>query len=218
MTAGVALATAVTQRTAAAVLGLHGVKQRWIDDTVRNGLRRGSAAWFAVAECSPDEDRHATLATCVYHALGLSVVGDLISRTAPGGYLALFESRPDQLPAILAFCDEPTGREAWRRYRWVGPPSPALTVPYTKVERAGRMAGPWDRPRLFAPGLAELARVERELDRHPLANGGARLVYAENDDAPAAAANTKLARFCGMVADLAEAGLFGGRAPEEQFR
>lgn len=218
MTADAALSTAAAPRTAVAVLGLHGVKRRWIGDTVRHGLRRGSAAWFAVAESTPDEDRHATLATCVYHALGLGVVGDLISRTAPGGYLALFESRPGLLPAILAFGDEPTGQEAWRRYRWAGPPSPALTVPYTKVERAGRTAGPWSRPRLFAPGPAELARVERELDRHPLANGGARLVYAEHDDAPAAAADTKLARFCALVAGLAEASLFGDRAAAGQAR
>lgn len=218
MTASVALAPAVNQCMTVAVLGLHGLKQRWLDDTVCNGLRRGSAAWFAVGECTPGEDRHTTLAACVYHALGLSVAADMASRTAPGGYLALFESRPDQLPVILAFSDEPTGREAWRRYRWAGAPSPSLTAPYTKVERAGRTAGPWSRPRLFAPDLAELARIERELDLYPFTNGGARLVYAEDDDAPAAAVDTKLARFCGMVAGLAEAGLFRGQVPAGQVR
>jgi hypothetical protein len=212
VTASVALAPVITRRTAVSVLGLHGLKQRWLADTVRNGLGRSSAAWFAVGTCTSSEDRHATLAACIYHALGLTVVADLASRTAPAGYRALFESHPDQLPAILAFSDEPTGREAWRRYRWVGPPTPAVTAPYTKVERAGRTAGPWRRPRLFVPGLGELALIERKLDLYPLANGDVRLVYAEDDDTLVATVDTKLARFCSAVADLAEAGLFPDQA------
>jgi hypothetical protein len=218
VTASSALAPAVTLPAAAGFLGLHGLKQRWLADTVRDGLRRGSAAWFGLYARAPGEERHATLAACVYHALGLTVVADLAARTAPGGYRALFESHPDQLPAILVFSDEPSGREAWRRYLWVGPPEPTLTAPYTKEERAGRMAGPWRRPWLFVPDLAELALIERRLDRYQLANGAARLVYAEDDDTPPTTVDTKLARFCGAVADMAEASLFPDRAPAGKGR
>jgi hypothetical protein len=204
----VAVAPVAAQRAPAGLLGLHGLKRRWLAAAVRDGLQRDSAAWFAVGERTSDEERHATLAACVYHALGLTVAGDLASRTAPGGYQALFESHPDQLPAILAFGDEPSGREAWRRYRWVGPPTAGVTAPYTKVERAGRTAGPWRRPRVFAPGLAELAQIERTLDRGRPSSGSARLVRATGDDTPTAIVDTKLARFCCAVADLAGSGLF----------
>lgn len=216
MTASLAVAPMGAQPASASLLGLHGLKQRWLSDTVRDGLRRDSAAWFALRARSCAEEWQATVAACVYHALGLTVVADLASRTAPGGYLALFEAHPDQVPAILAFCDEPSSREIWRRYRWLGPPASARTAPYTKVQRAERTVGPWHRPLLFTPGLAELARIERGLDRRRLAAGNPRLVVETDEDPPVQIIDTKLARFCAAVGGLAEASLFAHQTQADQ--
>ena len=128
---------------------------------MHDGLCRSSAAWFALAAGTTVAQRRATLGACVFHALGLTVAADLAARTAPDGYRTFFEDHPDQRPAILAFADEPTGREVWRRYFWAGPAAPGPTAPYTKVERAGRTAGPWPARAVFAPDLAALGRVER---------------------------------------------------------
>lgn len=194
------------------LVGLHGLKRRRLESTVRDGLCRPSAAWFEIGSRRAPADLRATLSACVYHALGLSVVAELAEQTRPGGYAAWFRAHSGELPAVLAFPDRPTGDEIWRRYLWVGSTAPGRTAVYTKVARAGRTAGPWWRPRVFVVRHGTIARLEGELDRVPLAHRDTRLALAE-DDAPTTVVDTKLARFCGALADSIGAALFPRPAP-----
>ena len=126
-------------------LGLHATKARWAEVTIRTGLDRPSAAWFVLDRTHRVPPRPATFAAAVY--LAFSPSGRAALATAEGqGIRAyqVFARRPELLPVVLAFDDLPVGPVTGHRYLWLGsrpPTATAITDPYTKVERAGRIIG-----------------------------------------------------------------------------
>jgi hypothetical protein len=117
------------------VTAIHGLKRRWIGTTVREGLIRPSAAWFAVGTGCTSAELSRTAAAALYMAIGRARQNEL---SAAGSWEVLESllADVDQAPALLVFSYQPTGKEIWRRYLWPGDAG-GPTAPYTKVQRAG---------------------------------------------------------------------------------
>jgi hypothetical protein len=150
------------------VLGLHGVKRRWVEQTVASGLRRDSAAWFLIPPGLTGAELDATFAAAVYLALAPATRARLIADPVPGHYGEVFEREPELLPDLIFFGDRPTGRETLHRYQWQQPPAPVPTVPYTKVARAGREVTLHDTSTWVYRGDArQIAAIEQQVDEAP---------------------------------------------------
>jgi hypothetical protein len=150
------------------VLGLHGVKRRWVEQTAADGLRRDDAAWFLTPLRPGDPELDATVAAAVYLALAPATRARLVAKAIPGRYGRLFDREPELLPDLIFFWDRPTGRETLHRYVWQHPPVPSPTVPYTKVARAGRTVtlrdtGLW----IHRGDVQQLVAVEPQVDSAP---------------------------------------------------
>lgn len=189
-------------------LAIHGMKRRWAEATVEEGLIRDSAAWFVFPSHVDDVDVERTLAAAIFLALAPATRARLSAESEPGAYGNFFASAEELLPAVLFFADQPTGWEEWHRYVWTGAPQPGTTFPYTKVARAARRV----RFRAGATHVAHvdramLARAESIADR--VCTGlpcPTELTRVASDARPPAAAewlDDKLARVCaGIAGDL----------------
>jgi hypothetical protein len=150
------------------ILGLHGVKRRWVETTVAHGLWRDSAAWFLTPPGSGHPELDATVAAAVYLALGPATRARLVAHTVPGRYTDIFEREPGLLPDLIFFEDRPTGRETLHRYVWRHPAAPSLTAPYTKVARAGRDVTLRDtRVWIHRGDVEQFAAIEHHVDETP---------------------------------------------------
>jgi hypothetical protein len=123
------------------MLAVHGMKRRWAEATIRDGLVRDSAAWFVLPAGTADIRFERTLAAALFLALAPTTRARLAAMTDPGAYDEFFGEVEGLMPALLLFSDEPTGLEEWHRYVWPGPPGPGTTGAYTKVARARRQVG-----------------------------------------------------------------------------
>lgn len=191
-----------------AVLGLHAMKQRWAGAVVREGLVRPSAAWFMVDSATPWDSLTTTLAAAVHLGLGTATCERLAASTGPGEHARLFEAEPLLLPTLLCFADRPTAREETHRYHWLGRPAAGLTVPYTKVEWAGRTcrfesSTGTATPRVVTAELDDVVRIEASVDRWELGAGPGRLIVRSDQHAsPGPQVDSKLAWFCVRTAQL----------------
>jgi hypothetical protein len=213
----------VSGHDAPVVRGVHGMKRRWADSTVRRGLDRPSAAWFLLPHTC--HGLRATLASTVYLALGPAVCDALCEEPCDGRYTAFFRASPELLPAVLVFADAPTGSETLHRYLWLGGRQSSLTAPYTKVERAGRtislVGAASEVPRVDLAAAAEAERaVERDArpdgwwqHRRPLRRVPATAAHPHGASARATMPiNTKLSSFCEALGEHVAAVLFSARA------
>lgn len=188
------------------LLAMHGMKRRWIDATLREGLIRDSAAWFVLPPVADDIEFDRTLAAATFLALAPAVRSRLAALTNPGSYAEFFATAEELMPAVLLFAYEPTGREEWHRYVWTGPPQPGVTFPYTKVARAARRVGFTDgRLRVVEVVPALLAEAEMIADETPAPVGGPTELTKLRADQPEPAicpeaADGKLTRVCAAIA------------------
>lgn len=179
------------------VPALRGEKARWLDQAVRDGLRRPSAAWFSSA--TPDLTSRATTGAAVHLALAAQGRAQLLAGRSRDQFTRVFHQDRGLLPVLILFWDHPTGAETWHRYHWTGPAA-GLTAPYTKVERAGRSVdlGRAD-IQLARATLDDVARVEAELpdDDHLQWWSEPVVKRTTTDDRPSGrTAGTRLAVFC----------------------
>jgi hypothetical protein len=158
-------------------VALHGMKQRWRDITMRDGLTRPSAAWFLLDPSTNGEELLTTLAVTVYLALGVTTCELLSTAREPGAYTRFFAANSGLLPTIIRFLDQPDGNEPLDRYLWLGPPTRAVTAPYTKTSRAGRTVTRWVEPVLAEVDLSTVAALEGHLDRGGPQSRPARLIH-----------------------------------------
>jgi hypothetical protein len=191
------------------IWGLHGVKRRWVERTVADGLRHDSAAWFLTPLRPGDPGLDATVAAAVYLALAPATRARLVADPGRGRYGEIFEREPGLLPDLVFFRDRPTGREALHRYVWLRSPAPSPTAPYTKVARAGREVSLRDADMWIHRGDArQLAAIEQQVDRTPGADswwrdpGLLRRVGPEDpvSQTPDALHHTKIGSVCWAIA------------------
>lgn len=191
------------------VLGIHGLKQRWVADTLRSGLVRQSAAWFVTSGSSWSAHATATMSAAVYLALSPRIRQLLTTEAGDHtGYQRTFRRQPELLPALVIFADQPAPTDVFHRYLWLGA-GPAPTEPYTKVERSRRVVRP-------AAGdfhvvdltVAEVAAIEDRIAgdgrpeswwrEHPLLLRGAPDMVWPAD--PTQVRHTRIGAFCAEVA------------------
>jgi len=209
--------------TGTGALGLHATKIRWEQPTLAGGLVRPSAAWFMIDDSFGPVNGPATWAAAVYLALGPSGRAAL-AQQPDASASDVFATRPDLLPVLLVFHDEPTGDEIRHRYLWFGPRlRSAPTAPYTKVERAGRrVAGPLRVRTRLAVSVPDTAHAEQRIaiarsgwgdHEPPLAR-----VPADGWDRVEVGAATRVSALCEGLGELLWSRWHPGRGSRERER
>lgn len=111
---------------------IHWTQEQYLTEIREQGISRGSAAYFALQE-NDDGNIDFTIATCIYHAIGIFVQHQIINASYRS-FSDYYINQPQSLPVILLIKNRSKDLMSWgQRYIW-SDANEVVTYPYFKID------------------------------------------------------------------------------------